>query len=81
MTYYVAVKLIEEMSIDPNNMYFTVSHNAASLKGTTAGLCENDRVCVMDLLYGMMVASGNDAAQSIAENMGRVYEEFLVKGN
>jgi D-alanyl-D-alanine carboxypeptidase len=35
----------------------------------------------MDLLYGMMVASGNDAAQTVAENLGRVYEEFLRGGN
>jgi len=30
----------------------------------------------MDLLYGMMLESGNDAAQVIGENMGKLWEDY-----
>lgn len=47
-----------------------MSRNAGYLQGTTANLFEGDTIYLEDLLYGMMLPSGNDAALTIAENFG-----------
>lgn len=76
MTFYTTVKLIEELKLDMHQTQMIVSENAFSLKGTTANLLTDDYVSLMDLLYAMMLPSGNDAAQTIAENLGKLYEEI-----
>jgi D-alanyl-D-alanine carboxypeptidase len=38
------------------------------MTGTTAGLIECQRVTIFDLLHGLMLPSGNDAAMTLAEN-------------
>jgi D-alanyl-D-alanine carboxypeptidase (penicillin-binding protein 5/6) len=42
----------------------------AEIGGTSAELLANDELSVEDLLYGMMLPSGNDAAQSLAIYFG-----------
>lgn len=48
---------IENFSLDTT---VTISKNAASINGSTLGLNVNDSICVSDLLYGLMLRSGND---------------------
>ena len=43
-----------------------ISHRASSMIGTTAGLSSGDVLSLIDLLYGLMLPSGNDAAVAIA---------------
>ena len=43
-----------------------ISRRASSLIGTSAELEAGDKICLKDLLYGMMLPSGNDAAYAIA---------------
>ena len=52
--------------------YFKVSKNAARTVGTTANLTENQRLTIMDLLYGLMLPSGNDAAVVLAEGFSEL---------
>jgi D-alanyl-D-alanine carboxypeptidase len=40
------------------------------MQGTTANLRTGDNITVKDLLFGLMLPSGNDAAQSLAEFFG-----------
>ncbi len=40
------------------------------MRGTSANLIENEYVTIYDLLHGLMLPSGNDAAYSLAENFG-----------
>jgi D-alanyl-D-alanine carboxypeptidase (penicillin-binding protein 5/6) len=47
-----------------------VSARAAAETGSTAQLRPGDRVTVRDLLDGLMVPSGNDAAVALAEHVG-----------
>ena len=44
-----------------------ISKNAASTGGSRLGLVENDKVSIKNLLYGLMLVSGNDAAVALAE--------------
>ena len=70
MTCYCVCNLLEEFKIDPNNTYVDVSDVAASLSGTSARLHAGDLISINDLLYGMMLPSGNDAAYCLAESFG-----------
>ncbi len=54
----------------------TVSKNAAGEEGTSLYLKQNQKVTMEDLLYGLMLQSGNDAAIAIAEGVSGSVEEF-----
>lgn len=58
--------------------YVTVSENAAdqASDSSVCGLKAGDVVQLKDLLYGMMLKSGNDAAIAIAEHIGGSVEGF-----
>lgn len=71
MTCLLVLMIAEKFKIDLRHAYAKVGHKAASLQGTTAKLLYADVVCVWDLLHGMMLPSGNDAAQTLAEWGGK----------
>lgn len=48
-----------------------VSKMANSMIGTTSNLQPGDMLTVWDLLHGMMLPSGNDAAYALAEYAGK----------
>lgn len=57
----------------------TYSHNAIysiPWDGSTVGFSEGERVSLLDSLYGMMLASGNEAAVGIAEHIAGSEEAF-----
>ena len=54
----------------------TVSKKAASIGGSRLGLSANSKVSVRDLLYGLLLCSGNDAAIALAEHIGGSVEGF-----
>lgn len=70
MTAYVVLNLLEQMKISPKTTFLQVSKKAASIQGTSADLEEGDVLSIWDLLHGLMLPSGNDAAYSLAENFG-----------
>lgn len=59
----------------------TVSKKAGSISGSTLGINENDKISVKDLLYGLMLRSGNDCAIAIAEHISGSVENFSVLMN
>ena len=50
-------------------------------EGTQMGLSEGDLVSVGNLLYGLLVASGNDAAFVLADSCSDSYIHFIVSMN
>ena len=58
-----------------------VSNRAANIGGSRLGLETGDKVSMNDLLYGLMLCSGNDAAVQIAETIGGDYKGFAVLMN
>lgn len=48
-------------------------------EGQTIGLVEGERITVENLLYGMLVESGNDAAYAFADAYG--FEKFIARMN
>ncbi len=56
--------------------YVTVSANAQNQEGSSIYLRTGDKVILSDLLYGLMLNSGNDAAVAIAEYLSGDVESF-----
>ena len=55
----------------------TVSQNAAATEGSSAYIEEGYQMSMLDLLYGLMLNSGNDAAVAIAEYISGSVEGFV----
>lgn len=63
------------------NEVVTVSRNAFGVPGTSVYLEEGEKLTMEQLLYGLMLASGNDAAVAIAEHVGGSVEAFCSMMN
>jgi len=63
--------------------FYTVSANAVKQDSDSSiiNLKEGDVISLRDLLYGLMLRSGNDAAIAIAEGMYGDVEKFVAKMN
>lgn len=58
------------------NEKVTVSAKAGGTGGSRLGIKRGDKASVKDLLYGLMLRSGNDAAVALAEHVGGSVKEF-----
>ena len=58
------------------NEKVTVSAKAGGTGGSRLGLKRGDKTSVRDLLYGLMLRSGNDAAVALAEHVGGSVKGF-----
>lgn len=58
-----------------------VSQRAMAQDGTNIGLRPDMPISLHELLYGMMLVSGNDAAVSVAETVGGSYDNFIKMMN
>ena len=57
MTSLVVIENVKDLS-----QVVTISNKAASIGGSRLGLHTGDKVTVNDLLYGLMLESGNDGS-------------------
>ena len=58
------------------NDVVTIDKKAATIGGSRLGLKVNDKITVNDLLYGLMLKSGNDAAVALANYVGGSVQGF-----
>ncbi len=65
---------------DLSNMV-TVSANAYGTEGSSIYLELEEQISLQDLLYGLMLKSGNDAAVAIAEHVGGSVDNFVQMMN
>lgn len=68
-----ATIIIENCNLDES---IEVSKKAAGTGGSRLGLKTGDKITIRDLLYGLMLCSGNDAAVALAEYTGGSIEGF-----
>lgn len=86
MTMFCTLRLCKKFKINPKRCYFRATVNAATTRGTSAELESKEWITIEDLLYGLMLPSGNDAATVLAENLGactyydRLGEAHLLEG-
>lgn len=62
MTCLCAIEICKKYNININTAYFKITTWSTSVNGTSANLQPNSWISIEDLLYGLMLPSGNDAA-------------------
>ncbi|MCH5203187.1 MAG: D-alanyl-D-alanine carboxypeptidase [Oscillospiraceae bacterium] len=73
-----AILTIEAGDLDKE---FTVDSFAIMVEGTSMGLLKGDRVSRRDLLYGILLPSGNDAANAAAVSVAGSISSFVKMMN
>ncbi|MEI3604697.1 D-alanyl-D-alanine carboxypeptidase family protein [Pseudogracilibacillus sp. SE30717A] len=73
-----AIIAIEQGNLDD---MVKVSKRAVHTEGSSIYLQENEKMSLKDLLYGLMLRSGNDASVAIAEHIGGSVEGFTLLMN
>ena len=68
-----AIVTVENGNLDDEVI---ISAKAAGTGGSRLGLKKGDKITLRDLLYGLMLRSGNDAAIAIAEHVGGNVQGF-----
>jgi len=58
------------------NDIVTTSQNAASVEGSSLWLSPGEKLKLVELLYGMMLISGNDATVAVAEHISGTTDAF-----
>lgn len=69
-----ALITLEQPDLDS---YFTVDSKAIKIEGTSMGLLEGDSVCLRGLAVGMLLPSGNDAAEAAAVRIAGTQSNFI----
>ncbi|EAS03230.2 D-alanyl-D-alanine carboxypeptidase family protein (macronuclear) [Tetrahymena thermophila SB210] len=80
MTCYTVIEFFEQiLQKDMKRVFVRVSSRASQTNGTSARLKYNMIISIWDLLYGLMLPSGNDSAVCLAENVGSLMYLYYVK--
>jgi len=69
MTIYTVRKLSERLGV-PLDTEIVISEDDAAVTGTSAMLVPGDTLTIEELMYGLMLPSGNDAAHCLAFYFG-----------
>ncbi|MDG5787656.1 D-alanyl-D-alanine carboxypeptidase [Evansella sp. AB-P1] len=73
-----AILAIESGKLDE---WVTISKNAEGTEGSSIYLQAGEKIKLEDLVYGLMLRSGNDSAVAIAEHVGGSLEGFIYMMN
>ena len=64
-----------------SEQYFTVTDEMVLVEGSSIGLLPNDMISLKTLVKGMLLESGNDAANSVAHIVGGTIPDFVALMN
>lgn len=79
-TVKIMTALVALESYSPDDIL--TAKNLSSVEGSTMDLVEDEKIRMRDLLYGMMLPSGNDAAYTLATNYPEGgYSRFIKRMN
>ncbi|SFC30483.1 D-alanyl-D-alanine carboxypeptidase family protein [Clostridium uliginosum] len=73
-----AIIALEKCKLDDE---VTIEKDFTQVDGTTIGLLKGDVVTVHDLLLGLLLESGNDAAEALAYHISSSLEDFAILMN
>lgn len=80
MTALVALETLDELGLGPDSKVI-VPVEAAGVEGSSLYLKAGEKLSLEELLYGLMLQSGNDSAEAIAVCVGGTREAFVEKMN
>lgn len=83
LTASIAKIMTAMVAIEEGNLfeYYPVSYNAVNADGSKIYLELDDKIMLLDLIYGLMLRSGNDAATLISEVVCENANIFVKKMN
>lgn len=79
MTCILCLNLSKMFELEISTETIIVSNRACSVTGTSAELMPGDQITIKDLLFGLMLPSGNDAAIALAEFFGTILSQSSGK--
>jgi serine-type D-Ala-D-Ala carboxypeptidase (penicillin-binding protein 5/6) len=79
MSAYTIFRLAETFQIDIETQLVEIQPKAARTPGTSADLVAGDKLTVLQLMYGLMLPSGNDAAIALSLFFGGLLLEEKIK--
>ena len=71
MTAYTVMSLCKRYNIKTREHYVPITTRAANMEGTSACLRVGEEILIIDLLFGLMLPSGNDAGIALAQYFGK----------
>lgn len=80
MTALCALEIMEEVEADMSSQ-ITVTAESVGVEGSSVYLKRGEKVSLEELLYGMMLQSGNDAATATAVSLGPGLGNFVLTMN
>ena len=80
MTTLVALEIMEEIDASLDSKVI-IPKEAVGVEGSSIYLKEGERITIEELLYGVMLRSGNDAATAIGIALGGDLDTFIKKMN
>lgn len=81
MTAYVTYKTLEKGSLELDDITLISAHARNMTEGSRMFLEKGSRVSIRDLLHGLVIQSGNDAAVALAEAIAGSEERFVALMN
>ncbi|MEG2787513.1 MAG: D-alanyl-D-alanine carboxypeptidase family protein [Romboutsia sp.] len=76
MTFLIAIESIENKKVNPQDK-IKITKKIASVRGSSYHLKENEEVALIELMKGLMIVSGNDAAVGIATHISKDVDGFV----
>lgn len=70
VTAITAIDFLNRMNYNPEAVMYQVRKTSVVVGGTTGQLEEGQVLSILDLLYAMLLPSGNDAAIAVSEAVG-----------
>lgn len=80
MTALVTLKVLEDNDSPPDQQV-VIPDCAEGVEGSSMYLKSGEKISIEDLLYGLMLVSGNDAATALAEIIGGSQKNFVKMMN
>ncbi len=77
----IATAIVVIENVDSLDELVAVNDLAVGIEGTSIYLQKNEKLTVRELLYGLILASGNDAAMALALHVGETEQQFVDKMN
>ncbi|MDU4862082.1 MAG: D-alanyl-D-alanine carboxypeptidase family protein [Terrisporobacter othiniensis] len=80
MTFLIAIEAINNKEVNPQDI-IVVDKDIAKVRGSSYKLKEGEEVPLIELMKGLMIVSGNDAAVAISKHIGKSEEKFVERMN
>lgn len=81
MTAYTVIQICHEFGIKIREHYIPVLNKASYMEGTSANLRSGEEILIIDLLYGLLLPSGNDAGIALAQYFGKFLSFKFARDN